>query len=59
MAEIKTKKTDASVEDFLNSVQDERRRADGFTLLSMFKKATKEEPKMWGPSIIWTIPLQI
>ncbi len=51
MAELKTKKNDASVEDFLNKV-DETKRADGFELLKLFKKITKEEPKMWGTSIV-------
>ncbi len=52
MAELKTKKTEASVEDFLNSVADEKKKADGLTLLKIFKKVTKEEPKMWGESIV-------
>lgn len=52
MTEIKTKVTDASVEDFINSVQNERRRQDGFELLKIYKRVTKLEPKMWGPSII-------
>lgn len=52
MAEIKTKVTSASVEDYINSVENERRRKDGFALLDMYKRITKLEPKMWGPSII-------
>lgn len=52
MAELKTRKTEASVEDFLNSITDEQRKADGLTLLKIFKKVTKEEPKMWGTSIV-------
>lgn len=52
MAELKTKKTEASVEDFLNSVADEKKKADGLTLLKIFKKVTKEEPRMWGESIV-------
>ena len=52
MAEIKTKPNDASVEDFLNSVEDERKRKDSFVILEMMKKATGEEPKMWGSAII-------
>jgi hypothetical protein len=52
MAELKTKKTDASVEEFLNGVADETRRRDCFTLLDMMKKVTRKEPKMWGSSII-------
>ena len=52
MAELKTKKTEASVEDFLNSIADEQRRADCFAVLELMKKATKTEPKMWGSSIV-------
>ncbi|HMM79493.1 MAG TPA: DUF1801 domain-containing protein [Pyrinomonadaceae bacterium] len=51
-AELKTKQTDASVEDFLNSVENAERRTDGFRVLEMFKRITGEEPRMWGPSII-------
>ena len=50
--EPKTRETDASVEDFLNSVDNKERREDGFKLLEMFKRVTKEEPKMWGSAII-------
>ncbi len=52
LAEIKTKPTEASVEDFLNSVKDEQKRKDSFVLLAMMKTATGEEPKMWGGSMI-------
>ena len=52
MAEIKTKPTAASVEDFLNTVKDEQKRKDSFVILEMMKKATGEEPKMWGSSLI-------
>ena len=52
MAEIKTKPTSASVEDFINNVMDEQKRKDSFVLLEMMKKAIGEEPKMWGSSLI-------
>ena len=52
LAEIKTKPTAASVEDFLNAVGDEQKRKDSFSLLEMMKEATGEEPKMWGSSLI-------
>lgn len=52
LAEIKTKQTEASVTDFINSVESEQKRKDSFTILDMMKKATGEEPKMWGSSII-------
>lgn len=52
MAELKTKKNDASVEAFLRSVEDENKRKDAFAILEMMKEITGEEPKMWGPSIV-------
>ncbi|MBD0331748.1 MAG: DUF1801 domain-containing protein [Chitinophagaceae bacterium] len=52
LAEIKTKETDSSVEDFINSVADEQKRKDSFALVKLMQAATKEKPKMWGNSII-------
>jgi hypothetical protein len=40
------------VEGFLNSVADEQSRKDCFEILKMMKQVTKEEPKMWGASIV-------
>ena len=51
-AEIKTKVNDASVEGFLNNVEDDQKRKDSFEIIKMMKQATKEEPKMWGSAII-------
>ncbi len=52
MAEIKTKKTNASAIAFIKSISDEKKRADGLALLKIFKDATGLPPKMWGTSII-------
>jgi Domain of unknown function (DU1801) len=52
LVEIKTKPTAASVEDFINAVENEQKRKDSFVILEMMKKATGEDPKMWGGSII-------
>ena len=52
MGELKTKKNDASVRDFLESVENETRRKDGLKLLEMFTRLTGETPKMWGSSIV-------
>jgi hypothetical protein len=51
-AELKTKVNNASVEGFLNSVKDEQTREDCFEILKIMQQVTKEEPKMWGTSII-------
>ncbi|HMQ79626.1 MAG TPA: DUF1801 domain-containing protein [Ignavibacteria bacterium] len=52
LAEIKTKQTELSVEDFINSVKDEQKRKDSLTLLKIYKKISGEKPKIWGSSII-------
>ena len=52
MAEIKTKVNDASVEEFLSTVEDEQKRRDSFEIVKMMKQVTKKKPKMWGPAII-------
>jgi hypothetical protein len=52
VAELKTKATKASVPQFIDAIEDERKRADCKTLLSMMTKATKAKPVMWGPAIV-------
>jgi hypothetical protein len=52
VAEIKTKETSASVEDFINSVKHEQKQKDSFVLMEMMKKATGDEAKIWGSSLI-------
>lgn len=52
MSTVKTQMSDASVMDFLNSVEDEQKRADSFLLLELFSKITGEQAKMWGSSIV-------
>ncbi len=50
--EIKTKPTTTNVKDYLNSIKDEQKRKDSFVLLELMKKASGEEPKIWGTSLI-------
>jgi hypothetical protein len=52
MAEPKTKPTDDSVGEFLNSVAHDEKRADSFEILALMEEITGEEPQMWGKSII-------
>ena len=51
-AEIKTKATDNSVSDFIQSLPEEHKRKDGETLLRLMQKASGEAPKLWGSSIV-------
>ena len=52
MAELKTKKTAASVSEFLTAIADEQKRKDCKTVAAIMQKATKSTPAMWGPAII-------
>jgi hypothetical protein len=52
LADNKTKPTAASVEEFLNSIENEQKREDSFVLLEMMKKASKEDPVLWSNSIV-------
>jgi hypothetical protein len=52
MAEQKTKKTDVSVDSFLNALADAQQREDSFRLVTMIKEITGEKPRMWGPTMI-------
>lgn len=51
-AEIKTKQNAASVDDFINSIEDETKRNDCLEVIRLMKAATDEEPMMWGASMI-------
>jgi hypothetical protein len=51
-AELKTRVNDASVTKFIEGVADEAKRNDCLEILKLMKQVTKEEPKMWGASIV-------
>ena len=52
MAEPKTGKNRASVQEFLASVENEKRREDARVVLKLMREVTGEKPTMWGPSIV-------
>ena len=52
MAELKTKKTGASVTAFIGGIEDDVTRKDCKTLLALFKEVTKAKPRMWGSAIV-------
>jgi hypothetical protein len=52
MAELKTQENNASVEDYINGIGDEKVIADCNTLVSLMQKATGAPAKMWGDKII-------
>ena len=52
MPEPKTKKTRASVAQFLAAVENETRRKDAKAVDKMIREITGATPAMWGPSIV-------
>lgn len=49
---IKTVKNNAVVKDFLNAVENEKRRKDSFVILELMERVTGEKAVMWGSSIV-------
>ncbi len=52
MAENKTRPSDASVDHFLQSIDDAGKRQDCYTILDMMRSASGEAPKLWGGSMV-------
>jgi hypothetical protein len=52
VAELKTKETTESVSVFLDAIADEGRREDCRAVIDIMQSVTKEEPRMWGSSIV-------
>jgi hypothetical protein len=52
MAEAKTKLTTASVDDFLDNIENDQVRDDCRTIAGIMQKVTNAPPRMWGPSIV-------
>jgi Domain of unknown function (DU1801) len=50
--ENKTKRTGASVEDYIASRANEQQQADCRELMALLGTVTRESPRMWGPSIV-------
>ena len=52
MSELKTVRTDESVEAFIGSIENDTRREDSIKLLNVFSRATGMKPALWGTSIV-------
>ena len=52
MSKNKTTETSVDVHDFLNNLENEKRKEDGLALLEIFRSVTGFEPRMWGPTIV-------
>jgi hypothetical protein len=52
MAENKSKFTGGSVDDYIASRANAQQEPDCRELMALFRKITREKPRMWGPSIV-------
>ncbi|MBW3114600.1 DUF1801 domain-containing protein [Bacillus sp. MCCB 382] len=52
MYELKTKENDNSVLEFIERIDNSRKKEDAYRLLDIFSETTGYDAKMWGPSII-------
>jgi len=52
MSEPKTKPTEVSAESPIAAITNEEQRNDARTLVALMRRVTRQEPMMWGPSIV-------
>lgn len=52
MAELKTTPNNNSVEAYLESITDEKKRTDSEKIVDIMQDITNESPQMWGDSIV-------
>ena len=52
MSKPKTKPTEVSAASHIAAIANEEQRNDALTLVALMRRVTKQEPRMWGPSIV-------
>jgi hypothetical protein len=52
MSEPKTRKTRASVEEFLDAIPDAQQRADAKLVDRLMREISGDRPALWGPNIV-------
>ena len=52
MSAPKTKPTEVSAESHIAAIANEEQRKDAQTLVALMRRVTKQEPRMWGPTIV-------
>jgi hypothetical protein len=52
MSKLKTKPTAVSVDSHLAAIANEEQRNDARTVVALMRRVTRQEPRMWGPSIV-------
>jgi hypothetical protein len=52
MSDLKTKPNNADVEAFLNTIEDNQKKADSLDIVELMQEESGFVPRMWGDSII-------
>jgi hypothetical protein len=52
MGDNKTRPTNIDIATFVNALSEPTKRSDAQAIIAMMKRATGEDPRMWGASII-------
>jgi hypothetical protein len=52
MADLKTKPTEQSVDEFIEGIEDEKKRNDSRIIVRIMREETGLEPRMWGESMV-------
>ena len=52
MSVPKTKPTEVSAESHIAAIANEEQRNDAQKLVALMRRVTRQEPRMWGPSIV-------
>ena len=52
MSKLKTKPTKVSAKSHIAAIANEEQRKDALTLVALMRRVTRQEPRMWGPSIV-------
>ena len=52
MSELKTKPTKVRAGSYIAAMANEEQRSDARTLVALMRRVTRQEPRMWGPSIV-------
>lgn len=52
MSVTKTRPTEVSAESHIAAIANEEQRSDAQSLVGLMRRVTRQEPKMWGPTIV-------
>jgi hypothetical protein len=52
LSKPKTKPTEVSAESHIAAIANEEQRSDAQTLVALMRRVTRQEPRMWGPTIV-------